>query len=236
MTFDKIETYVKSTYSFESAFFGDIVLLMIYSMRESADKIGENKTPSNTKTNYREVCVHKTYYDAKVAAFGSDPSWILEIPDEQELISVTDAKIAAYKKGEVCRGRLAYFADNRKRILLESGRQDLFFYNLEEDFLMSFTGKYLPQPFFVSEMGSEKYKIKALMEHLVEKGRLICIPEIRGVPYYNQEGFGKKEIVLSYCDEANFEELRKMDDWKRGQRIKEILGVEQFRKPEDDDE
>ena len=246
-------TVTEVKYNIEVLHFGDLVYVSVTSKSVHKIKVGlydHKDSPKRSSNSFGRVLT-LMQYKAFLKENGDDSSWA--VMRGCGLIAIPPKRLEYYQKGQehLYRHEASkkeknndhfYEADVLKT--LQAGRNDL----IVED-KISYDG-YFYDPFGIRVMRSfyldyiqggikqRNYKLKEAEAHLLTHPEASDV-KIITVPYYNQDFSGEQALELTWNPPSSrvFNNIigTKDDTHHRYEKIRKRLGLERFRKPDEND-
>lgn len=184
-----------------------------------------------------QVTVPTPYFRERCEPQPGNPQWLLDVPREYDYQAITPEYYEAYRLNSHRKLQEAFDIPSDMRAILENGDFHLvvrdtipgngLMYDLGgEPILHDIRMHYID-----GRLVSQKYKLDKLGTHLSSHPQVKDI-EFKAVPYYNASCPGESCIELSFMPtREQFKDFIGGSQWDRYNRIRWLLGAEQFRVP-----
>jgi len=242
---------IETTTSYESQIFETLVYLTITTYVETISyeiETGLKKSLSTkNKTTKTNQCIFLSYFNEQKKIHGNSPIWVRDIPRDKIAHGLSEAFVEFYKTGKYY---LCDYKDRENKTplidLLKAGKFDLIGRDNtgNNGTIIGSDGKPMRHNLYFdyisASLFSKKYWIRKLLEHLKSHPDVVDAA-IEEVPSYNAYD-GSKAIVFEYKVSPelhqNFTDRfgYYSSDCEVRQHVLELLGVEKFKKEEDDDD
>lgn len=249
MDFPSLSSATTNTYSFaveQNEAFGEFTLLKLKRVVQSTSFNGKvTSTPYN-----EDKVVLTTFFDEQIKNHGSNPEWMLSIPEKHHIESgeaIHPDYLKAYQNANWSflhepknRSKRAttlslreVLLKHKELLVKDRTSHDHFFYNLH--------GKRVPRSFYFgwieSRPNSKSHRMKKMLAYMQTHPQVSNV-ELFEVPSHSSSYSGEARIVFTF-NPKNVEEFRsitvKNDSWSISEKIFGLLNFDQFKRQEDDD-
>lgn len=241
--FDEFWEKTERTLNLYPTFFDKLVYLEIFTSTFRCNRLQSPKgeyTHFNNE-NASNIVIRLDYYKEKIAANGSDPRWVLEIPNIESYSAFDEKFIEAYKLGE--ESQVEHDLNSEPILeILKKGRFDLIGIDRTgwNGTITGIDNKPIPSGFrftyIESRLFGKRYHLKDLLAYMQARSD-VRKSQIIDVPYYNVSDEDGSRCIEFYFipTKEQYDNIISLDSYNRNQEIFKILNVAQFAKAPVDD-